>query len=167
MKNKFVKVVVIIAILFFPLKWFLFTPIYNYYLSSGIQQIDKEQFFSIVNQIKGCEAGDNIYTSIDCHNMFDTVHAKAGVSFSTKNSQYFFIENGGEPIWKSCLYKVNGLVKELVSLPGNCHTWTRFRVGASDDSDNLVVYQSGYGTYQYLVRDDGKIFSYLEPDSIN
>jgi hypothetical protein len=115
-----------------------------------------------VNQVKGCEAGDNIYPTIDCHNMYDTVHAQGGVSFSTKNSQYYFIEKGGEPIWKSCLYKVNGSVRELVSLPGNCHSWTWFQVGTSKDSENLVVYQAGYDRYQYVVKDDGKVFRYLK-----
>lgn len=150
-----------IIIAFFTIKWFVFSPIYD---SLRMQTVDKEHFFSIVNQVKGCEAGDNIYPTIDCHNMYDTVHAQKGVSFSTKNSQYYFIEKGGEPIWKSCLYKMNGSIKELVPLPGNCNYWTWFRVGASDDSDNLIVYQSGYGTYQYVVKDDGKIVRYLKPD---
>jgi hypothetical protein len=161
-KNKVVKITIIIIILFFPLKWFLFTPIYNSFLLSKIEKLNKEEFVRMVNDIKECEIRDDIYGRIYCQNQYDTINAKAGVSFSTKNSQYYFVEKGNEPIWKSCLYKVSGSSKKLLPLPKNCNYFTWFHTGTSKNSENLVIYQDGYNTYQYIINDSGKIYRYLK-----
>jgi hypothetical protein len=167
------KVILVVVILFFPVKWFIYTPFYNQFLSASMSDIDESAFKQKLLDIAAYEGKSSTYHYVnsDYGNARSLVPGeiilsdvsntgKSGQYFTTLNNRYFYKEEGYEPIWRSCVYKEEGDNKILLKIPGNCKTWTRLNIVASNKSSDLLVYEIGMKTLYYIIQDEGDILRY-------
>ncbi len=164
--RKIIKIGFILVVIFYIVKWFVYSPFMGWQMSKDYTEIDYQTFYK-----KALEIGaDNIFTigpakqlAPDEKIQRNGYWPSPAVTLTTLGKTYSHDYTSPAPSNVTCIYKVENGVRTLLKFPENCKFGSSYNAVASNKVPYLMVYFSTLTSGNiYIFQDDGKVLVYKQ-----